>query len=60
MAQKIVFRRLQDIPPIAVSTATIVWNKTGTWRYLKPKYVRKPLPAMKPALLGTTLKALWS
>jgi len=56
MTQKIVFRRLQDIPPIAVSTATIAWNKTGTWRYLKPKYVIKTPPCNEACPAGNDIE----
>jgi len=56
MKQKIVFRRLQDIPPIAISTATMVWNKTGTWRYLKPKYVTKTPPCNEACPAGNDIE----
>jgi 2-oxoacid:acceptor oxidoreductase delta subunit (pyruvate/2-ketoisovalerate family) len=54
--QKITFKRLQDIPPIAISTATTVWNKTGTWRYLKPKYVSKTPPCNEACPAGNDIE----
>ena len=32
------------IPPFAVSTGDMSWNKTGSWRYMRPLYDAKVPP----------------
>jgi len=56
MREKIIFRGLKDIPPIAISSATMLWNKTGTWRYLKPKYVAKTPPCNEACPAGNDIE----
>jgi 2-oxoacid:acceptor oxidoreductase delta subunit (pyruvate/2-ketoisovalerate family) len=54
--QKVTFKRLQDIPPVAISLGTLLWNKTGTWRYLKPKYVVKTPPCNEACPAGNDIE----
>jgi 2-oxoacid:acceptor oxidoreductase delta subunit (pyruvate/2-ketoisovalerate family) len=56
MKQKVTFKRLQDIPPVAVSLGTLLWNKTGTWRYLKPKFVVKTPPCNEACPAGNDIE----
>jgi len=35
---QIVFRSLADVPETVKSEGTMCWNKTGSWRYLRPFY----------------------
>jgi 2-oxoacid:acceptor oxidoreductase delta subunit (pyruvate/2-ketoisovalerate family) len=56
MKQKVTFKRLQDIPPVAMSLGTMLWNKTGTWRYLKPKYVFKTPPCNEACPAGNDIE----
>jgi NADPH-dependent glutamate synthase beta subunit-like oxidoreductase len=44
MAKKIQFRGASDMPPMAVSLGDTSFNRTGTWRYLKPIYKQKLAP----------------
>ncbi len=34
----IVYQTMADIPERVVSEGSMLWNKTGSWRYLKPRY----------------------
>jgi len=34
----IVFRSLKEMPEIVISQGTVMYNRTGTWRYLKPVF----------------------
>lgn len=56
MKQKVVFKRLEDIPPIAISLGTMLWNKTGTWRYLRPRYVTKTPPCNEACPAGNDVE----
>jgi len=56
MKEKVTFKRLQDIPPVAISLGTLLWNKTGTWRYLKPKYVVKTPPCNEACPAGNDIE----
>ncbi|MCL6430416.1 MAG: hypothetical protein K6V36_06075, partial [Anaerolineae bacterium] len=44
VSEPLVFRRLDDLPPLPVSLAPTLANKTGTWRYLRPFYEEKTSP----------------
>jgi 2-oxoacid:acceptor oxidoreductase delta subunit (pyruvate/2-ketoisovalerate family) len=47
MAQKgkvITFRNVKEVPPVPVSLADTLYNKTGGWRYLRPVYEDKRAP----------------
>jgi len=47
MAEKgkiITFRKVEEVPPVAVSLADTLYNKTGGWRYLRPVYEDKRAP----------------
>ena len=34
----IVFSGAHEMPELVVSVSTMLWNKTGSWRYLRPRY----------------------
>ncbi|THB80591.1 MAG: FAD-dependent oxidoreductase, partial [Desulfobacteraceae bacterium] len=36
----IVFDNLNDLPESVISEGTMLWNKTGSWRYMRPAYQR--------------------
>ena len=54
--EKITFRGLKEIPPISISMGTMLWNKTGTWRYLKPRYVNKTPPCNEACPAGNDIE----
>jgi len=35
----VTFKGVSDMPFCTVSTALMTWNNTGTWRYLRPRYI---------------------
>jgi 2-oxoacid:acceptor oxidoreductase delta subunit (pyruvate/2-ketoisovalerate family) len=41
---KIVFGSEAEMPPMPASVGTTLYNKTGTWRYIRPLYVNKTPP----------------
>ncbi len=44
MKKKIVFKKITEMPPMAISLDTMDWNKTGSWRYMRPMYQYKTAP----------------
>ena len=56
MKEKVTFKRLQDIPSVPVSLGTMLWNKTGTWRYLKPRYISKTPPCNEACPAGNDIE----
>ncbi len=38
MSNMIVFKGLDDMPPLAVSLGTMRWSSTGSWRHVRPCY----------------------
>ncbi|NWF56730.1 MAG: FAD-dependent oxidoreductase [Syntrophaceae bacterium] len=47
MEEKIVIKTLKDTPFLSISLQSTLWNKTGTWRYLKPSYITQKAPCSK-------------
>ena len=47
MEEKIVVKTLEDTPFLSISLQSTLWNKTGTWRYLKPSYIIQRAPCSK-------------
>jgi 2-oxoacid:acceptor oxidoreductase delta subunit (pyruvate/2-ketoisovalerate family) len=44
MSEQIIFKREEDMPYQAISTGSMTWNKTGSWRYLRPRFDNKTSP----------------
>ena len=44
MAGKIIFKGESDLPLFPISSGDMSWNRTGTWRYIRPKYEDKTPP----------------
>ncbi len=40
----VTFRSVRDLPPMSRSTDTMLWNRTGSWRFLRPRYQDKVAP----------------
>jgi|Deesub1362B_J571_1020462.scaffolds.fasta_scaffold00008_316 putative selenate reductase YgfK subunit len=53
--EKIKFKKLQDYPDIPVSTATTRYNKTGSWRNLRPIIKDKAAPCSKACPTNTLI-----
>ena len=47
MEEKIVFKSIKDVPMLSISLQSTLWNKTGTWRYLRPSYISLGAPCSK-------------
>jgi 2-oxoacid:acceptor oxidoreductase delta subunit (pyruvate/2-ketoisovalerate family) len=56
MKQRVTFKHLHDIPPIAVSLGPMDWNKTGSWRYLRPRYVSRTPPCNEACPAGNDVE----
>lgn len=41
---KTFIEKIQEMPPLAVSSGTMEWNNTGSWRYIRPVYENKVPP----------------
>jgi len=39
-----IYEKHSDLPTFGITSATMEWNETGTWRYLRPRYVER-IPA---------------
>ncbi len=52
MEEKVVIKNYKDVPILSVSLQTTLPNKTGTWRYMRPSYVRLQAPCSKACPLG--------
>ena len=44
MAGKIIYRGESEMPFSPISSGDMTWNRTGTWRYIRPKYEDKTPP----------------
>ncbi len=44
MEEKIIIKNFQDVPFLSISLQSTLWNKTGTWRYLRPYYITRKAP----------------
>ncbi|RMG89948.1 MAG: hypothetical protein D6708_09195, partial [Candidatus Dadabacteria bacterium] len=40
----VTFRSARDLPPLSRSADTMLWNRTGSWRFLRPRYQDKIAP----------------
>lgn len=46
MAKKIVFGSVREMPITAISLGNMEWNRTGSWRYMRPVYQYKTAPCI--------------
>ncbi|MBU2648808.1 FAD-dependent oxidoreductase [bacterium] len=52
------YRTLQEMPETIISEASMLWNKTGTWRYLRPKYQNQVPPCNQGCPAGNDVEGL--
>ena len=50
------FEGAHDMPEVIVSVASMLWNKTGSWRYLKPLYENKVAPCNQACPFGNDIE----
>ena len=53
--KKITFSGISDMPEVAIAEGSMMVNKTGSWRYLRPVYREKLAPCRKGCPLGTDI-----
>ena len=56
MSDQIIFRREEDMPYQAISFGTMEWNKTGSWRYLRPRFDNKISPCNEGCPAGQDIE----
>jgi len=52
----IVFSGAGEMPELVVSVSTMLWNKTGSWRYLKPAYLDSIPPCNEACPAGNDVE----
>ena len=52
-----VFESVTDMPDLVVSVKSMLWNRTGSWRYLKPRYLNKIPPCNEGCPAGNDIEA---
>jgi NADPH-dependent glutamate synthase beta subunit-like oxidoreductase len=52
----IVYETIADLPECIRSEASMLWNKTGSWRYLKPVYLNKVPPCNQGCPAGNDVE----
>lgn len=50
------YHTLADVPEYVVSEASMLWNKTGSWRYLRPKYLNMVPPCNQGCPAGNDVE----
>lgn len=52
----IIFRTLNEMPGYVISESSMLWNKTGTWRYLAPRYQNQTPPCNQQCPAGNDVE----
>ncbi len=55
--RRIEFRGVEDMPLMPVSLGTTLYNRTGTWKYVRPVYHNKTAPCIEGCPTGTDVEA---
>ncbi|KKS66432.1 MAG: Iron-sulfur-binding protein, glutamate synthase DsrL/GltD, partial [Parcubacteria group bacterium GW2011_GWC2_42_6] len=42
-------------PSVVRSTGTMLWNRTGSWRFLRPRYAEKIAPCSEACPVGADI-----
>ncbi|MDI6753268.1 MAG: NAD(P)-binding protein [Thermodesulfobacteriota bacterium] len=56
MPEQIIFKREEDMPYLPITFGSMAWNKTGTWRYLRPKFENKISPCIEGCPAGQDIE----
>jgi len=56
MSNQIIFKREEEMPYLPISLASMAWNKTGNWRYLKPQFENKIPPCNEGCPAGQDIE----
>lgn len=54
----ITFTSEQEMPDLAVSLGNMLWNQTGSWRYIRPKYDNKTAPCNEACPAGEDVEGV--
>lgn len=54
-ARRIEFKGVEDMPLMPVSLGTTLYNRTGTWKYVRPVYREKVAPCTEACPTGTDI-----
>jgi len=57
MSDQILLNTEKDIPYQPISLGSMEWNKTGTWRYLRPRFDNKVSPCNEGCPAGQDIEA---
>ncbi len=52
----ITYHNLGEMPEYVISEASMLWNKTGTWRYLAPRYLTQTPPCNQQCPAGNDVE----
>jgi len=53
---KMSYKKVSDMPQVPAAFNPISWNKTGTWRYIKPRYQDKLAPCREGCPAGEDIE----
>ncbi|MFA4873862.1 MAG: NAD(P)-binding protein [bacterium] len=57
LKQQIVFESERDMPYFPIAMGTTEWNETGTWRYMRPRYVQRVPACQNSCPTGNDIEA---
>ncbi len=57
LPEPIVFKSERDMPHCPVSMASMEWNETGSWRYMRPRYVERSPACQNSCPTGNDIEA---
>ncbi len=52
----IIYQTLEEMPEYVISEGNMLWNKTGSWRYLKPRYLNRTPPCNQGCPAGNDVE----
>lgn len=55
-SKQITFKTIADVPEFVVSKSSMLWNKTGSWRYLRPRYLNMVPPCNQGCPAGNDVE----
>ncbi|MDO8956670.1 MAG: FAD-dependent oxidoreductase, partial [Deltaproteobacteria bacterium] len=56
MSEQIIFKREEDLPYLPITFGSMAWNKTGSWRYLRPRFENKISPCNEGCPAGQDIE----
>ncbi|MBU2515274.1 FAD-dependent oxidoreductase [bacterium] len=54
--KQITFKTIADVPEFVISKSSMLWNKTGSWRYLRPRYLNMVPPCNQGCPAGNDVE----